>query len=195
MVKSALKDSPFLLYDLVGATLVLGLVLAGSWSSFVHLPDSRDRFSQNRVGLADLRQSLRRVEANLRDSNTELSLVKAEVKDRGALPESSPVDANLQTITRLIQKNQIELINVNPVDEKQYPGLTELNYKIQCRSGFDAMLRFLGDFEAEPFWADLTSLKILGATNPTGLENPRHKTEFIVSLFAAQSVKDSGSAP
>ncbi len=193
MVKSVLSKSPFLVYDVVGALIVSSIIVLGCWSAFSHLPDASLRVQEARTDLARVNGSLRRVEAAVRESNTELTLVKSEVENRGALPESSPVDANLQTIARLIDDNQIELINVNPSEEKMYPGLTELRYKIQCRSNFNAMLHFLGDFEAEAFWADLTDLKITGPPTIAGPASQGHRMEFVVSLFAAR-VPDGGKS-
>ncbi len=195
MVSSSLKNSPFMLYDLVGGGLVLALIAVGLWSTFIHLPDSSERFTRAQSELLNLNKSLRSVEHSLSSSNAELAEVEADVNQRGALPTSAPVDANLQAITRLIQTNKIELINVDPIDEKQYPGLLELNYKVQCRSGFDAILAFLEDFEAEPFWADLTELRILGAPASMEPKAPSHRAEFVVSIFAAHTVAEAGVQP
>lgn len=195
MVKSTLKKSPFVLYDLIGGGLVLSLISVGLWSTFIHLPDSSERFDRARGELTQLSQSLRAVEHNLRSSTVELAGVEAEVDERGALPDSAPVDANLQAITRLIQTNNIELINVDPIEQKLYPGLMELNYKVQCRSGFNAILAFLEDFESEPFWADLTKLRILGAPPSMDSQEVSHRTEFVVSLFAARSIVEGDVQP
>lgn len=189
------KDRPLVLYDAVGATLIIALASVGTWSLFVHLPASQDRLKQARFELAGLRQSLRTVEANLHQSDAELARVEAEAHERGALPEAAPVDANLQAITRLLQKNQIGLKKVNPIGEKSYPGLTELNYKVHCESGFEAILNFLGDFEAEPFWADVSSLKIIGSPNLQASTNSGHKSELVVSLFATKSAKENDVRP
>ena len=194
-MKSSLSKSPFVLYDLIGGGLVLTLISVGLWSTFIHLPDSSERFARAQGELTDLNQSLRAVEHNLRNSTVELAGVETEVDERGALPDSAPVDANLQAITRLIQTNNIELINVDPIEQKQYPGLLELNYKVQCRSGFDAILAFLADFESEPFWADLTKLRILGAPTSMDSKDVSHRTEFVVSLFAARSTAEADVHP
>ncbi|GJM24939.1 MAG: hypothetical protein DHS20C16_13540 [Phycisphaerae bacterium] len=195
MVKSSLKKSPFLVYDLIGGALVLGMVFAGLWSTFVHLPDSSGRFDRAQSEIASLNQSLRAVEHNLRSSTAELASVEAEVDERGALPVSAPVDANLHTLSRLIESNKIEMSDVDPIGQKQYPGLLELNYRIKCRSGFDAILAFLGDFESEPFWADLTKLRILGAPASMDSKTRPHNAEFVVSLFAARSTAESDVQP
>ncbi len=195
MVKTSLKESPFAIYDLIGGGIVLTLIAVGLWSTFIHLPDSSERFKRAQEELSATSKSLRAVERNLSNSNAELASVESEVNDRGALPKSAPVDANLQAITRLIQTNNIELINVDPIDENQYPGLWEHNYKVQCRSGFDSILAFLEDFEAEPFWADLTKLRILGAPASMESGDAAHRAEFVVSLFAASTTSEGEGTP
>lgn len=195
LVKSSLKGNPFVFYDVVGGGLVLAIALFGLWTTFVHLPDSHARLERALKEKKDLKMALRAVEQNLNSSNIELAGVEGEVSQRGALPKSAPVNANLQAITRLIRSNQIDLVTVDPGDVKQYPGLTQLNYRVECRTTFGAMLAFLSDFESEPFWADLTKLKIIGA--PTTFEpgDETHKAEFVVSLFAARSNTEAGAKP
>lgn len=195
MVKSSSKDKSLVVYDVVGGGLVLAIALFGLWSTFVHLPDSNKRLEVAQKEMGDLKRSLRAVEVNLSSSNVELANVEAEVSERGALPKSAPVNANLQAITRLIRSNKIDLITVDPGEQKQYPGLTQLNYRVECRSGFGAILAFLEDFESEPFWADLTKLRILGAPASFESKDATHRAEFVVSLFAAHSSTEAGDKP
>ncbi len=195
MVKSSPRDKSLVVYDIVGGGLVLAIALFGLWSTFVHLPDSNKRLEVAQKEMGDLKRSLRAVEVNLSSSNVELANVEAEVSERGALPKSAPVNANLQAITRLIRSNKIDLITVDPGEQKQYPGLTQLNYRVECRSGFGAILAFLEDFESEPFWADLTKLRILGAPASFESKDATHRAEFVVSLFAARSSTEAGDKP
>ncbi len=186
-----MNKNPLILYDIAGTTIMLCLAAVATWCGAIHSPSVSGKLAEMETNLEKMESSLRNTENAIRRKTVELGDLQADIESRGALPSKSPVETNLRNITRLARDNEVELISVKPSEEKAYPGLTEIKYAIEAKSGFRDLVQFLKDFEESEFWADVTKLKVeTGSRNRVANDNTQ-SSELVLSLFASQNQADT----
>lgn len=172
-------------YDLPGVLLTCGVLALGAWSGLVHAPRTVRQYTEAKANLAKTRSALRAADAALHRQRAEVAALEEDIARRGALPARSPVEADLQTIAHLARNNGLELVRVTPLASATYPGITKLEYSVEGRSTFAALLGFLRDFERASFWADITQLQMADAAPGPTEDGAVRTARFVVSLFAA----------
>jgi hypothetical protein len=184
------RDSLFI-YDLVGATVTLALIGAGVWCGVVRPHGTSRRIATLESNLAEIQATQRANEDVVRRKTSELTTLTQDLNRRGALPDQSPVEADLRTLTQVAQVNGFEIVEVAPLTSHVYPGVSELRYRIKGRSSYAGLIAFLIDFEQTGFWADIVDLKVDRA--PAAKDDQTRSVELVVSLFASRSVTEPDS--
>jgi hypothetical protein len=185
-----------LIYDVIGAALVLTLVGVGVWCGVIDRPRAGEALAAAHVEQAKLTAETRSIESAVAEARTKVGSLDEQMKTRGALPERSPVEADLLAITNLARQGGVELFDVRPNGARRYPGVVELRYALRAEGSFTAILRFLDDFRESSFWADVTQLKLSREPGETAEAAAHCKADLVVSLFASDTggeVAEGGS--
>ena len=189
-----MRSSSLIIFDVAGAAVMIGVAALGVWCGLLHPQTTSQHLAGLQSKLTAARSSLRVAESAMRRQLSELAALQEDIKLRGALPSRSPVEADLRTIAEVARNNQMELAQVKPAAEKEYPGITELKYLVQARSTFEGVLGFLREFEQSAFWADITELKISGQARKANRNDTLRSVEFVISLFASNSPSEVDEA-
>ena len=101
---------------------------------------------------------------------------------RDLLPEASPVERELRTVTDLARSNGLEVTGLVPIGSWNYPGLREVRYRMTTSGSYTSYVRFLRAFEQAASWSDLTFIE-LSSADPQSSE--QKLGELTISLYAA----------
>ena len=189
-----MRSSSLIIFDVAGAAVTICVAALGVWCGLLHPQTTSQHLAGLQSKLTAARSSLRVAESAMRRQLSELAALQEDIKLRGALPSRSPVEADLRTIAEVARNNQMELAQVKPAAEKEYPGITELKYLVQARSTFEGVLGFLREFEQSAFWADITELKVSGQARKANRNDTLRSVEFVISLFASNSPSEVDEA-
>jgi len=173
--------------DLAGAALTAAILACGGYFGVLRSDAVADEFRQLTHSTRNLRVQLAETQALLTEAQSVADTSRAELAQRGRLPQQTPLERDLQTLTQFARENLLNIAEVRPLGPVQYPGVIELRYVLRVSGTFDSLLGFLAAFESSPFWADLTHLKIDAAT--AGGETPERRAELTVSFFASVESK------
>jgi len=182
-----------LIYDLIGIAAICALAALGAWSAGWRLPAATSRVAQARAQLDGTREKLAQTELALRKWRSEREQLERDIAERGALPQHSPVEADLREISRIARDHGVETIQVTPVAGERYPGLIELRYALEARSDFAALVAFLESFEESHLWADLFGLEIRSPAGGTDDAEGKRTASLVVSLYASKEAAVPGS--
>jgi hypothetical protein len=180
-----MRNRSLIVYDVIGAAVTCAAAALGIWSAFFHVQISSNRLQGARDQVSKSTAQLAEVELALRQTQTERARLAADIAERGALPQNSPIEEDLRNITQLARGSGVELVNVAPMPAQKYPGLLEQRYTMQTRSDFPGLVSFLHQFETLPLWADVSGITIGDQARNTG-EMPMRTSSLVVSFFASQ---------
>jgi len=181
-----MRKTSLLAYDLVGAAVACGVAALGAWCAFYHVHVSVDRQQRARTALSSATTQLAEIESALRQARVERARLAADITQRGALPQRTPIEEDLRELTQLARGNGVELVQVTPMPQEKYPGLVEIRYAVQARSDFTSLVAFLRGFETSNLWADITGLNIGGSAGRAEAVEGERSSALVVSFFQSQ---------
>ena len=180
---------PLLLIDLVGGSVVAACVLASGW--LVLVQTERTRAEVN--GMAKLarvaRQDLAALHRGHAQQQSRLAQGRAELAERGQLPDQTPVEEYFQTLSELAGRHHLRMLRNNPVDPRQYPGLLEQRYTCAVTGTMPDFVRFFRAIEDTGFWADISYFQISSGSGPELEGSNVRSAELTISLFSALPVE------
>jgi Tfp pilus assembly protein PilO len=173
------------LLDLVGAVVLCAMVGAVGWYAFLKPDTASSRVHELGSEVSQLRADLRQIRHALDLGIAERQRLLAETGRRGRLPSRSPIDRDLETITRLADRCGVSLLGVMPISEVRYPNVRESRYQMQTAGTYSNLLRFLKGFEDCSFWADVTHIKLEQSRNDMLKQESHRKCDLILSFYSA----------
>jgi Tfp pilus assembly protein PilO len=180
-----MKSNALWTIDVLGGLVTATLVCSACWFAFFRPETASGRVAELTTLLEQRRDKLRQLQFSLEAQSTTQRELTALLRDRGRLPEKSPIEKDLQTITSLAESNRIRFEQVIPTATMEYPNVLQQSYRIRAVGTFADHLRLFRDFEECSFWADVTHLKLEQTTEEmTNLDPTRH-SEITLSFFSA----------
>ena len=178
-----------LLIDAVGVSVVAACVLGAVWMAFIRNDDAAAEIRQLRASIRDARQDLTHLLTTREEQDALLAQSKAELEQRGRLPEQTPIEDYFQTLTTLSNRYHLRVLRQNPLASRQYPGLLEQRYAYVLAGSMPDLTRFLWAVEETDFWADISYFKIENRPG-RGTEGSKARVaELTLSLFSAVEVE------
>jgi len=174
-----------MLIDGAASLLVISLIWAVGWYAFLKPDTATSQMRELSAELAQMHADLRRLRSELDRSATERDGLLAEVEKTGRLPDRSPIDQDLKTITALANRFGVKFLQVEPLPGADYPSVKELRYRVKSIGTYEDHLRFLDAFERCAFWADVTHLTLEQSKAEMVKFDPIRKSELILSFYSA----------
>ena len=171
--------------DLAGALLTAALLYTAGWYALFRADAASTRVPTLALELEAKEHELRVLRATLQDRREELDILNAEIRQKGRLPDRSPLEQDLATISSLAEANGVTIEGVEPIAEIHYPSVLERCLRIQTVGSFTNHLRFLRAFESCSFWADITYLKLEQTKEEMLHLSPTRHSSFVLSSFSA----------
>ncbi len=173
------------LLDVVGSVVFSVMVGTVGWYAFLKPDTASARVHDLGSEVSQLRADLRQLRHALDLGIAERARLVAETERRGRLPSRSPVDRDLETITRLADRNGVSLLGVMPMSDVRYPNVRESRYRMQTAGTYRDLMRFLEGFEDCSFWADVTHIKIEHSRSDMLKQEPLRKCDLTLSFYSA----------
>lgn len=178
-----MTGKPLWMIDLAGALLASVILACGGYFGLVRTQSVSDNINRLTASTRNLRVQSAEMQAQLHQAQTAADTSRTELSQRGRLPQQTPVERDLQTLTQYARTNRLTIAEVRPLGTVRYPGVIELRYVLRVSGTFDALVGFFTAFESSPFWADLTHMKIDAPA--IGPEPAPRTAELTVSFFAS----------
>lgn len=173
------------LLDAAAAAILFAMIAAVAWYVFFKPDTASSRVHSLGSEVSQLQADLRQLRHALDAGTAKRKWLLAETERSGRLPSRSPIDRDLETITRLADRYTIGLLGVEPVSEVQYPNVRESRYRLQTAGTYHNLLRFLQAFERCSFWADVTHFKLEQSRTDMINFDPQRKCDLILSFYSA----------
>ena len=191
---------PMVVVDAAGGACVAACVAAFIWLTLVRPQSPATTIRTLSLSVAELRSELVGFKA-LRDQEQSLVAArKAELADRGHLPDKPPVEEYFQTFARLAARHGLQVRSQTPLHSRAYPGLLEQRYVCEVVGPVSGIVRFLRAIEDTDFWADVSYLKIENRSPQNNRRGSNASTSnaafarLTISLFSAPAVSESSAA-
>lgn len=180
-----MKDRSLILIDGVGVVVLISITAAVGWYAFAKPDTASSRVRAMSADVSQLSADFARLQTALDEQRTRYAELSASAEALGSLPSKSPIDQDLKQITALASDNRVDVLEVVPTAQIQYPNVLELQYNIKVAGRYADHIRFLQAFEACSFWADVTYLRFSQRARPVeGLEETRLGA-LTVSFYSA----------
>jgi Tfp pilus assembly protein PilO len=192
-----MKRSSLIVIDLAGACIVTSCVGALVWMVLLRDNEAGKQAADLRDSVSTLRKDLGALRGTLDEQQARVAKQKEELAERGALPERTPIEAELNQLSQLARSSSIDILAVSPLPEQTYPGLLELRYSIQITGRMPDIAQFFRAIEAAPMWADVSYMHIDEGGNRSQEpgSQPRLATLTMSFFSAADDLPDSPGDP
>jgi len=173
------------LIDGCGGLVVSVLLVTMSWYAFFK-PDTAS--SQIEAVAADVAQGqadLQQLQSALSQGGATRQALMSAAEEQGHLPQRSPVDQDLQTITGFANASNVKFLQVQPISTVLYPNVQEQRYRIRTVGTFSDHLRFFQAFEACSFWADITYVKLEQTMTGMNQFDAARQSDMTLSFYSA----------
>ncbi|MFQ5489713.1 MAG: hypothetical protein ACE5GE_03225 [Phycisphaerae bacterium] len=177
-----MKIKSLAIVDAIGAATALACAAGGMWFGFVGSDQTTGRIDLLTEQVAQLSGLLEGLQA-ARLRQEDIFHQRSEAfGGRDLLPEASPVEHELRTVTDLAREHGLDLTGLVPLGYWDYPGLREVRYRMTAKGTYTSYVRFLHAFEQAASWSDVTYLR-MDSADPQ-VPNDKYG-ELTVSLYAA----------
>lgn len=190
------RASQSLVIDLVGVLLVGASVSVGAWFVLGPPKDAAASLGPRRARAAALEEEVSNLRLALSRARTNLAQAQEKVATLGSLPQTVPIERDLDALAAVARSCQLVIAEVTPHGVVEYPGVRELQYTIKGEGGFLDWLAFLHAFESQKCWADITHLKLDTGKLQAANSPLRPRAELTISFYAAHEMEtmDGGAA-
>ena len=174
--------------DVAGGLVVTACALGTLWLTVIGNDDTAAETRRLKKSIDQARQALEQVREDRDEQDVLLVKIKAELEERGRLPEQTPIEDYFQTLGVLTAKHHLRVLRQNPLAPRQYPGLLEQRYAYILAGSTPDLAGFLRAIERTNFWADISYLSI--ESRPDGGQDGSsgRVAELTLSLFSAMPV-------
>jgi len=173
------------LIDGIAALVIIAIAWAVGWYAFFKPDTATSQMRALSGDLSQMRADLRRLRSALDRTTDEHQAMLVEVEKTGRLPDRSPIDQDLKTITALANRYGVKFLHVEPVPGTEYPSVKEMRYRVKSIGTYEDHLRFLDAFEQCAFWADVTYFTLDQTKADMVKFDATRKSELILSFYSA----------
>lgn len=195
-----MKRSSLVLVDVVGGALVVAGVSTFVWLTFLRDHSAACEIDALTHSVSAMRRDVALLRGTLDAKRSELAERQKHLADEGHLPQRTPVEQDLRTLSELARRHQVRVVRVLPLPAQEYPGLLELRYALEASGSMPSLMHFFKAIEDADLWADIGYLQVKAGRSPGLQETPERSALLTVSLFssleppgAATSKPDTGT--
>jgi len=175
------RRHPTLFVDLIGAALLI--VVSSLMLSMTVLAGDEIvvEIAELERSITESKRSLALIRGKVDGSRAQLERNRAQLADRGRLPDEPPIDEYFRFLSSLATRHDLSVLNQYPLGERGYPGLRETRFAYEVTGSLADLVRFFRAIEDAPYWADIGYLKI----HPPPMKPDARSAQLTVCLFSA----------
>jgi len=172
--------------DLIGGSLLATVIAGFVYLAFLREDSVQQELDELTSRVSTSREELAALRAVLDSEQESIADKRVELEDSGQLPDRIPVEQDLQTLSVLARRHHLEVLRVDPIQPREYPGLKETRYSFEVTGTMPDMARFFKAIEQAEFWADVSYFKI-EQRRPGPGEDPADQVAgaLTISLFSS----------
>ncbi|NOS99478.1 MAG: hypothetical protein HOP29_02500 [Phycisphaerales bacterium] len=174
------------LVDAAGLAVTAGLLSAVSWYALLKPDTASSQVHALQTDVAQARADLRQLHGALDEKTNEYRTLMKRSEQVGKLPEKSPIDFDLRSITAVAKSKNVEFLHVEPIATILYPDVTEFRYHVRAGGAFADQLSFFESFESCSFWADVTHVRLSETKTPSTDGRMRVESDLTLSFYESQ---------